>query len=388
MAKFLGVLSAAALCVSTLGAQAQESIKVGMILTLSGPPAAIGQQIRQGFELALEQMDGKLGGRTVELIVEDDELKPDIAVGKARALTGRDDVDIVVGPVFSNILQAIIKPVTDSDTILISTNPGTSQFAGAACNENLFVTSLENEQFPSALGIYSNRNGLDRVTTIVPNYQAGRDQVAGFKTTFEGEVVEEIYVPLNQLDFSAELTRIAVSGVPAIYAFLPGGMGINFVKQFNQAGLKDRVTVLSTFTADEVTLPAQGEAAVGIIGATQWAPDLDTAQNIAFVEAYEKSFGAVPANFAAIAFDTAKLLDSALKSLGDAELTTETLRDAIKNAKFDSVRGSFKFNTNHFPIQDIILTEIGQREDGVFQTQYLETVLLQNEDKYATDCKM
>lgn len=367
---------------------AQEKIKIGVIATLSGPPAAVGQQIRNGVELALEALGGKLGGKEVELIVHDDELKPDVAVSKVNALVERNEVDFIIGPVFSNILQAIIKPVTGSNTILISPNPGTSDFAGKLCNPNFFVMSIQNDQGSQAVGQYAMDQGIDRAIALVPNYQAGRDMVEGFKRAYKGELIDEIYVPLNQLDFSAEITRIAVEQPPAIFAFLPGGMGINFIKQFDQAGLSGKVQVLSVFTADEVALPAQKDAAIGVLAGTHWTPDLKNERNKIFVSAYEKAYKAVPASYAANAYDSIFLIDTALKvTQGDTSDVT-ALRNALKTAKFNSVRGSFKFNNNHYPIQDILISKVGKRPDGLYQTEFLETVFANNADHFAPECEM
>src|SRR5262249_2332526 len=232
-------------------AGAQDKLKVGVIATLSGPPAVLGQQLRNGFQLAVKNMGGKLGGRDVEIIVQDDELKPDVAVSKAKAVVERDKVDFVVGPIFSNILIAIMKPVTDTGAFLISPNAGTSNFAGKDCNANFFVTSYQNDQNHEVLGKYAQDKGMKRVFIMAPNYQAGKDSLAGFKRYFKSEVVDEVYVPLNQLDYSAELSKISAAKPDAIFVFLPGGMGVNFVKQFRQAGLADSVTFLSAFTVDE-----------------------------------------------------------------------------------------------------------------------------------------
>src|SRR5215813_3709691 len=291
----VALIGGAVLALTSGAAGAQEKLKVGVIATLSGPPAVLGQQLRNGFQLAVKTMGGKLGGREVEVIVQDDELKPDVAVTKARALVERDKVDFVVGPIFSNILQAIMKPVTESGTILISPNAGTSNFAGKECNENFFVTSYQNDQVFGVAGKYAQDSGLKKLFLMAPNYQAGRDALAGFKAHFKGEVADEVYVPLNQLDYSAELAKIAAAKPNAIYVFLPGGMGVNFVKQFRQAGLADKSVFLSAFTVDESTLPAQQDAAIGFFGGANWAPNLDNPQNKKFVADYEKDFGTVPA---------------------------------------------------------------------------------------------
>ncbi len=389
MNKMISALTVgAALTLSLTAAQAQEKLKVGVISTLSGPPAVLGQQLRNGFQLAVKDLGGKLGGREVEVIVQDDELKPDVAVNKVKALVDRDKVDFVVGPIFSNILQAIMKPVTDSGAILISPNAGTSNFAGKECNPNFFVTSYQNDQNHEVSGKYAQDSGIKKLYLMAPNYQAGKDALAGVKRHYKGEIVDEVYVPLNQLDYSAELSRIAAAGPDAIFVFLPGGMGVNFVKQFRQAGLADKIKFLSAFTVDESTLPAQQDAAIGFFGGTNWAPNLDNAQNKKFVAAYEKEFGAVPATYAFQAYDAALLIDSALKGTKGNTADKAALRAALKKADFQSLRGAFKFNTNNYPIQDFYLTKVVKRPDGKFQTEIVEKVFNGVPDAYAKDCKM
>src|SRR5437868_11993558 len=274
--KRLVLLAAVAMSLGATVAQAQEKLKIGIIATLSGPPAVLGQQLRNGFNLAVKTLAGKLGGREVEVIVADDELKPDLAITKVKALVERDKVEFVVGPIFSNVLAAIIKPATEGGAILVSPNAGTSNFAGKECNPNFFVTSYQNDQVFGVSGKYAQDTGIKKVFLIAPNYQAGRDAPAGFKSFFKGEVADEVYVPLGQLDYSAELAKIAAAQPDAIFVFLPGGMGVNFVKQFRQAGLADKIKFLSAFTVDESTLPAQQDAAIGFFGGANWAPDLDT----------------------------------------------------------------------------------------------------------------
>jgi branched-chain amino acid transport system substrate-binding protein len=372
----------------TAPAEAQEKLKVGVIATLSGPPAVLGQQLRNGFQLAVKDLGGKLGGREVEIIVQDDELKPDVAVGKARAFVERDKVDFVVGPIFSNILQAIMKPVTEGNAILISPNAGTSNFAGKECNPNFFVTSYQNDQVFAVAGKYAQDAGLKKLFLMAPNYQAGRDALAGFKAYFKGEVADEVYVPLNQLDYAAELSKIAAAKPDAIYVFLPGGMGVNFVKQFRQAGLADKMTFLSAFTVDESTLPAQQDAAVGFFGGANWAPNLDNPQNKKFVAAYEKEFGAVPATYAFQAYDAALLIDGALTATKGSTADREALRAAMKKADFASLRGAFRFNTNNYPVQDFYLVRVAKRADGKFQTEIEKKIFENNADPHAKDCPM
>ena len=369
-------------------AQAQDKLKIGIISTLSGPPAVIGQQLRNGFLLGVKAHGGKLGGREADVIVADDELKPDQAVAKVKAFVERDKVDFVVGPVFSNMLQAIMKPVTDSGTFLISPNAGTSNFAGKECNANFFVTSYQNDQNHEVLGKYAQDVGIKKAFIMAPNYQAGKDALTGFKRYFKGEVLDEVYVPLNQLDYSAELSRIAAAKPDAIFVFLPGGMGINFVKQFRQAGLADKVKFLSAFTVDEATLPAQQDAALGFFGGANWAPNLDNPQNKAFVAAYEKEYGAVPGSYAFQAYDAAQLIDSAVTAVQGNLADKDALRAALKKANFKSLRGDFKFGHNHYPIQNFYLVKVAKRQDGKFQTEIAQKVFADYEDVYAKDCPM
>ncbi|MDR3421639.1 MAG: ABC transporter substrate-binding protein [Xanthobacteraceae bacterium] len=382
------VAFAAAFGLCTFAAHAQKHLKVGVIATLSGPPAVLGQQLRNGFALAVKELGGKLGGRDTEIVVADDELKPDVAVSKVKALIDHDKVDFVVGPIFSNILGAIEKPVTEANVILISPNAGTSTFAGKECNPNFFVTSYQNDQIHEVLGQYAQDSGLKKVIVIVPNYQAGKDAAAGFKHKFTGEILDEIYVPLGQLDYSAELTRMAAAKPDAIFAFLPGGMGVNFVKQFRQAGLADTITFLSAFTVDESTLPAQKEAALGMLAGSNWAPNLDNPQNKAFVDAYLKEYNAVPATYAFQAYDAAMLIDSAVKAVKGDLSNKDALRAALKKADFKSLRGSFKFNNNHYPIQDFYLVKVAQRPDGKFETEIEKKVFSNYGDSFAKDCPM
>jgi len=382
------VVIVTALSLSMPAAQAQDGVRVGIIVTLSGPPAVLGQQIRNGFDLAVKRLDGKLGDRDAQIIVADDELKPDVAVTKAKALVDRDKVDFVIGPVFSNVLAAIIKPVTEAGVFLISPNAGTSTLAGKGCNANLFVTSVQNDQVPDVLGQYAQDSGIKTVMIVVPNYQAGKDMAAGFKRKFTGEILEEIYVPLGQLDYSAELSRIAAAGPNAIFAFIPGGMGVNFVKQFRQAGLADKITFLSAFTVDESTLPAQQDAALGMFAGSNWAPNLDTPENKAFVAAYVREYNAIPATYAFQAYDAAMLIDSAVRRLNGNLTDKDALRAALRKADFKSLRGGFSFNTNHYPVQNFYLTKVAKRPDGKYQTEIVKTVFSNYGDSYAKDCPM
>jgi branched-chain amino acid transport system substrate-binding protein len=385
--KNLGVALLATVAVVTTAQAQEKTLKIGLLYTLSGPSAVLGEQSRDGFLMAAEQLGNKIGGMKTQIIVLDDEQKPDIGVSKAQQLVDRDKVDFVVGPIFSNVLNAIMKPVTGSGAFMVSTNAGSSNLAGKDCNANLFVTSYQNDQMHEVSGKYAEKQGYKRVVLIAPNYQAGKDALAGFKHSFKGEAAQEIYVPLGQLDFSAELAQIAADAPDAVYAFLPGGMGVNFVKQYRQAGL-DSTPFLSTFTVDETTLPAQQDAALGFFAGSNWAPDLDTPEAKAFVASYEQKFKRVPATFAVQAYDAAMLIDAAVKKVNGNLDDKDALRSALETAEIKSPRGQFSLGANHFPVQDFYLTKVVKRADGKFATSFVEKVFDDYKDNYAAECKM
>ncbi len=383
MRRFL--LATAAVASISVAAGA-ETLNVGLVATLSGQSAVLGQQTRDGFELALKQLGGKLGGVETHLTIVDDELKPDVALTKIRTMLERDHPTFIVGPIFSNVLGAIVKPVTDAHTFLISDNAGPSSLAGKACNPYFLTTSYQNDQIHAVLGHYAQDQGFKKIITIVPNYQAGRDAVAGFKRDYKGDVADELYVPLGQLDYSAELARIAAAKPDAVFAFIPGGMGVAFVKQFRQAGLT--LPVLSAFTVDESTLPAQGDAALGMLAGSNWAPNLDNPQNKAFVAAFEAAYHYVPATYAFQAFDAAMMIDSAVTAMHGKLDDPMGMRAALMKADFKSLRGPLAFAPNGFPIQDFYLTKVAKRPDGKYQTEIVQTVYKDFTDDYAKDCPL
>jgi branched-chain amino acid transport system substrate-binding protein len=386
MKKSTLVLALAAALGGGLEAQAQDKLRVGLLLTLSGPSAVLGQQSRDGFQLAVKDLGGKLGGRDVELIVVDDELKPDVAVTKAKGLVERDKVDFVVGPIFSNIAVAVHKPIVDANTFFISPNAGPSTLAGKACSPYFFAVSYQNDQNHEVMGKVAQNRGYKNVYLLAPNYQAGKDALAGFKRHFKGGIAEESYVALNTLDFQSELAKIASLNPDAIFTFMPGGMGVNLVKQYRAAGLADRVPFLSAFTVDESTLPAQQDAAIGMLGGSNWAPNLDTPENKKFVAAYEQAYKSVPGSYAMHGYDTALLIDSAMKAVGGKTDNKDALRAALRKADFKSLRGDFKFGTNGFPIQDFYAVKVAKRADGKFQTEVVEKVFDDYADAYGKEC--
>ncbi len=365
-----------------------EDIKIGLVATLSGPSATIGTHLRDGFLLALKELGGKLGGQPTQVIVADDELKPDVGVQKVKALIERDKVNIVAGIVFSNVMMAVSKPVFESKTFLISGNAGPSPLAGKGCSPYFFSVSWQNDQYHEVMGKYAEAKGYKKVVLMAPNYQAGKDAMAGFKRFYKGAIADEIFTQLGQLDFSAELSKIDAAAPDALFVFMPGGMGVNLVKQYNQSGLAAKVPLLSTFTVDETTLPATQDAAVGLLSASHWAPGLDLPANKSFVENYEKAYGTVPSSYASQGYDLAKLIDGALKQTNGVISDKEAFRKALASAPFTSVRGGFAFNSNGFPIQDFYVTKAVKRADGKFVTEIVQKVFEKARDAYAADCPL
>ena len=389
LSRVFGVVLAMCLLAASAVAQApSDKLKVGIIVTLSGPGAVLGQQARDGFLLALKNRGGKLGGREVDVVVADDELKPDVAVTRVKKLLESDKVDFVVGPIFSNVLGAIFKPVTESGTMLISPNAGASVFAGKACSPDFFVTSYENNQVHAVLGKVAQDKGYKRAFLMAPNYQAGKDAVAGFKSMFKGEIVEEDFVPLTQLDFQADLARIAAAKPDVIFAFMPGGLGIALVKQFRQSGLAEKIPFLSAFTVDELTLPAEQDAALGLFGGSTWAPDMANAANKIFVDGYLAAYHTVPGSYAMQGYDAAQAIDAALRHTGGSVADKDKLRAAMRLADFASPRGAFRFNNNGYPVQDFYLVKAAKRPDGLYETQIVQKVFTDYADSFAKECPL
>lgn len=377
--------TAIGLCLASSAMAQDNKVKIGVLLTLSGPPAVLGEHARDGILLADKALGGKVGGRETEIIVVDDEGKPDIAAQKARDLVEAQGADFVIGPIFSNIMTAIAGPVTSGGAILVSPNAGPSNFAGKDCNPDIFVASYQNDQMPKALAEHMNQQGIASVYLLAPNYQAGKDSLNGFKSLFKGEVEGELYVPLGQLDFSGELAQIAAAQPQAVYAFMPGGMGVNLVKQWQQAGLAS-IPLMSAFTVDETTLPAEQDAALGMLTASNWAPDLDTPGNAEFVAAFRQAYNRIPSLYAVGGYDSLMLIDSAVKAAGTEDRAA--LRTALRAADFHSLRGNFSFSTNQFPVQDFYVTKAIKDAEGNYRTSVVEKVFTAAADSYVGDCPM
>jgi branched-chain amino acid transport system substrate-binding protein len=366
----------------------QKTVKIGFISSFSGPVAAIGNDMRNSFELALDHLGRKVGGMPVEVIYEDDQIKPEVGVQKTQKLIESDKVDFMVGYIWSNVALASLKPLVDSKTITFITNAGASQISGELCSPYVFTTSWNNDQTPQAVGLYMNQKGVKTAFLIGPNYAAGKDMLEGVASTFKGQIVgRELTAWPNQLDFSAELSKARAAKPDAIFAFYPGGAGIQFVTQFAQSGMKGQIPLYTAFTIDELSIPRLKDLAVGIPGAQQWVNDLPNAENKKFVADYKTKYKSSPSFYGAQTYDAAILLDSALKATKGDMSNKDALRKAIEKADFKSVRGGFKFGPNHIPIQNFYLQDV--IKDGEdYRLKTVATIVENDQDKHVGKCKM
>jgi branched-chain amino acid transport system substrate-binding protein len=381
LAAFLGVAA-------VLGQPAHAQLKIGFMAELSGPQGALGQDQYDAFMLVVEQNGGKLGGVPVQIIKEDSQLKPDIATQLAEKLIERDKVPIITGITFSNIMMAVHKRITEKEVFLIGSNAGPAPIAGAQCSPYAFITSWQNDNQAEVVGKYATDKGYKKVIGMAPNYQAGKDFIAGFRRTYKGEMIDEIYTPLNQPDFSAELAQVAAKKPDAVYVFYPGGLGVNFVRQFKQAGLLGKVPLLSTSTTDGSTLPAQKDDALGVISGTFWGPDFNNPASKKFVEDFEKKYNRIPSQYAAQSYDAALLLDSAIGKVKGNVADKPAFMAALKAADFKSVRGAFRFNNNNFPIQDQHIFEVAKDAKGRVSLKTIATPLKDHQDAYHAQCPL
>ncbi|KJS43105.1 MAG: hypothetical protein VR71_11605 [Roseovarius sp. BRH_c41] len=372
------------------GAQAEEGkVKVGLILSLSGPGSILGEEMQKGADLALELLDGKLGGQTAEFVYEDDQRKPDVGKEAAERLTRSENVDIVIGSSFSNVMMAIHRPITRAGKIVISPNPAPAPLAGENCDPNYFAIPFQNDQLAEAVGLHLSQQEVKSVFILAPNYQAGRDLLAGFKRTYDGEIVGEIYTPLEQNDFSAELTQVKSAAPDAVFVFYPGGLGIQWVKQYSQAGLKESTPLFSAFTYfNGAALNAIGEAGLGLQSAAQWTIDLPNDANQEFVDAFQTKYGTPPSDFAAMAYDAVRLIDSAVAEVDGHVEDTDAFRAAIRKADFASVRGDFEFNNNNHPIQNMYLATVQKDDNGNFIAVSDGVIVEAMKDSFAAECSM
>jgi branched-chain amino acid transport system substrate-binding protein len=383
-------LAAVALGLALLpAAQAADKLKVGFLSTLSGPGAGLGVDIRDGFALGLKHSGGKLGGLPVEVVTADDQQNPEVAKQSAERLIKRDKVDLMTGIVFSNVMLAVGPSVFDAKIPYISANAGPSQYAGEQCNPYFFNVAWQNDNLHEAVGKTVAEKGFKKLVLLAPNYPAGKDAMTGFKRYYKGAVVEEIYTKLGQLDYAAELAQARAAKPDAMYIFLPGGMGINFIKQFVGAGLSKDVTLFGPgFSADEDVIKAVGEPMLGMFNSSHWAHDLDVPANKKFVADFLKDYGRLPSLYASQGYDAALLMNAAVRDVKGKVEDRAALLKALKVAKFDSVRGAFRFNRNQYPVQDYYLRVVTKDGQGRVTNRTMGKIFTQHEDAYVGACKM
>jgi len=382
-------LTVAACLMLGASAQAQTPVKIGMITTLSTKAGYLGEDIRDGFKLAMDQEGGTLGGVPVQLMVEDDGRNPERGKQIAERFTQRDGAKILTGIVFSNVAMAVVPKVVRDGTIYISPNAGPSKLAGSGCNKNYFNVAWQNDNLHEVTGQYVNDAGFNNVYILAPNYPAGKDALAGFKRFYKGKLAGEVYTKLGQSDYAAELAALRAAKPDAVFFFLPGGMGINFIKQYAQAGLNAQIPLFGpAFSFDERLLKAVGESALGVVNGSQWARDMDNEANVRFVADFHKTYGRYPTLYASQGYDAARLIGSALKATGGDVGDLDALRDALRAANFASVRGAFRFGRNQHPVQDLYVRKVVKSDDGTMTNQTLKKVFSNHADAYAPECKL
>jgi branched-chain amino acid transport system substrate-binding protein len=366
----------------------QKSVKIGFITTLSGPLGVIGKHMQDAVELALDHSGRKVGGLEVQMVYGDDQVKPDVGVQVAEQMLKRDQVDIMAGVIWSNVMMAVVPVITGANKIMVGTNAGASPLAGSQCNELYFSTSWNNDQSPEALGKFLQDQKIDGLYVMAPNYQAGKDMVAGLKRYYKGSIVDEVYTKLGQQDYQAEITQLRSKNPKAVFVFYPGGMGIQFIRQYVQAGLRERIPLYSVFTVDQTTIPALKDAAIGQYEAGFWSPDVKNPVNDKFVNDFRKKYGYTPSNYAAQSYDGIMLIDSAVRAVNGNVKDNKAMVAAMRKADFKSVRGPFTFNNNHHPIQPFYLFKATKGGPDGVEMKIEQKVFDKHQDSYHQDCKM
>jgi branched-chain amino acid transport system substrate-binding protein len=389
MKRLLLAFLAAAAVTTSVPAAAEDSVKIGFVATFTGPAAAIGNDMRAGFDLGIERLGRQMAGRPVEVIYEDDAQKPEVGKQKTDKLIESDHVNFLTGYGFSNVLLASLLPAVNAKTFIISANAGPSQIAGEQCSPYFFSVSWQGDQAAQATGEYLNQKGVKTLFLIDPNYAAGRDVAAGVKASFKGEVVGEEYTSWpSQLDFSAELTKARAAKPDAVFAFYPGSAGAQFLTQYAQAGLKGQLPLYTAFMLDALSLPKIGALALGIATAGHWAIDLPNAASQKFVADFRASYRRDPSFYAAQAYDAANFINSAVTAVKGDLTNKDGMRAAMEKAGYASVRGPYRYGNNHFPIQNFYLQEVVERSDGTFEIKTVATILKDHQDRYHDKCPM
>jgi branched-chain amino acid transport system substrate-binding protein len=381
----LGVLFAVPFL--SASARAADRVKIGIVSTLSGPAGALGIDMRDGFNLALKHLGGKIGGLPADVQTGDDQFNPDTGKQIVDRFVKRDRVDFVTGIIYSNILLAAAPVAFESKTPYVSANAGPSQYAGKGCSPWFASAAWQNDAFHEAAGQHATNRGYKNIYLMAPNYPAGQDALTGFKRYYKGKINDEVYVKLGQLDFAAELAQLRNAKPESVYVFFPGGMGINFIKQFVAAGLsKDTTLILPGFSADQDIIPAVGDSMLGLFNTAHWSPDLDNVENKRFVPAFQTEYKRIPSVYAAQGYDTALLLDAAVRAVAGKVENREAVMKALKSVKAKSLHGEYRLNRNGYPIQDYYLRVIGKDAQGRTVNKTIGKIFTNHADAYAKEC--
>jgi branched-chain amino acid transport system substrate-binding protein len=370
-------------------AAAQQKVKIGFITTLSGPQGVIGEYMKNSVELALDHLGRKMAGLEVEMFYGDDQVKPDVGKQVAEEMLKKQQVDFVAGIIWSNVMLAVAPTVTDAGKIMVGTNAGPHELAGKQCSELFFTTSWQNDDTPEAMGKVMQDQGISDVYLMAPNYAAGKDMLNGFKRSYKGRIVDEVYTRLGQTDYQAELSQLRSKNPKAVFVFYPGGMGISFLRQYSEAGLRGQFPLYSVYTVDEISITALKHAALGQYETRYWSPDLKNPANQKYVSDYRKRFGKMPVFYGAQSYDGILLIDSAVRAVKGNLANKKGMIAAMKKADFASTRGKFSYNSNHFPIQNFYLLKTvtgAAGQDPVMEIQ--KTVFTNHRDSYYKECGM
>jgi branched-chain amino acid transport system substrate-binding protein len=389
MRRILLATTALAVLAAAPASAQQKSVKIGFVSTFSGPTAVIGNDMRNSVELALDHLGRKIGGLPVEVIYEDDQQKPEVGVQKTQKLVESDKVNFIAGYIWSNVLLASLKPAVDSQTFLISSNAGPSQIAGELCSPFFFSTSWQNDQTPEAMGQYMNQKGVKSAFLIGPNYAAGKDMLTGVRATFKGRIIgEELTKWPDQLDFSTELSKVRAAKPDAVFVFYPGAAGVQFLTQYAQAGLKGQIPLYTAFTIDAITLPLQKDLALGVPGTQQWVNDLPNDANKKYVADFRAKYKTYPSFYGAQSYDTVNLINSAVVAVKGDLSKKDAMRAEMRKANYKSVRGSYKYGNNHFPIQNFYLQDVVKDAEGNLTLKTVATIVKDSQDKFHDRCPM
>jgi branched-chain amino acid transport system substrate-binding protein len=378
---------AAAMLLAAGPASAQQKVKIGFITTLSGPQGVIGEYMKNSVELALDHLGRKMAGLDVEVFYGDDQVKPDVGKQVAEEMLKKQQVDFVAGIIWSNVMLAVAPTVTEAGKIMVGTNAGPHELAGKQCSELFFTTSWQNDDTPEAMGKVMQDQGITDVYLMAPNYAAGKDMINGFKRSYKGRIVDEVYTRLGQTDYQAEISQLRAKNPKAVFVFYPGGMGISFLRQYSEAGLRGQFPLYSVYTVDEISITALKHAALGQYETRYWSPDLKNPANQKYVSDYRKKYGKMPVFYGAQSYDGILLIDSAVRAVKGNLSNTKGMAAAMKKADFASTRGKFSYNSNHFPIQNFYLlkTVAGPTgQDPVMEIQ--KTVFTNHKDSYYKEC--